>query len=330
MHDDGTDQTNSKIKKITRPLGNLLIWLMLVPIVFGTLICFSELALVIHLEEMAANTQSMLEAAYQPWPYDEIPPINIAAFFSDIQREIALFGTPVSTTAVEIGAVWVPPTPAGGDVDQGTITPPDITVTTPTPTIPDTANTPTNIVPSPTSNPSTPTRAPGFTLTPTIITSTPTPTIWVVTLTYTPEPSTPKPTNTVTPIKTIAPTAVNTIETVLPTTMPTPTTEPSLPPVYFPVRPIAENNGASSVDPGGQGCLGYFGYRNDNPVEVDVPLGERNYLSGAPVSLSPGGDPPTHFYTDRVSPAFEVVWSDPVPITWYLEGRSAVLQWCNP
>ena len=136
-----------------------------------------------------------------------------------------------------------------------------------------------------------------------MITKPTTPATATATKANTPTPVTPQPTSTNTAIATLE---------------------------YFPVRPIAENSGESFVDPDGEGCLAYFGYRNDNPIEIDIPIGERNYLSETPVRIGPETEQPTHFYTDRVSPAFEVVWNNPVPFTWYLDGREAVVQWCNP
>jgi hypothetical protein len=106
-----------------------------------------------------------------------------------------------------------------------------------------------------------------------------------------------------------------------------PTTEP---PVRASVHPIAENNGESYVDPDGQGCLGYFGYRNDNNFEVYIEYGDLNHLSEAPVRIAPGNELPRNFTVERVSPAFEIVWNSQGPITWYLDGREAVLQWCSP
>jgi hypothetical protein len=294
--------------------------------VFGTLVFFSELAMVINLGDFATDTQSKLEAGYKPWPYDQIPPINIAAFFSDIQREIALFGTPEATTTVEVGPFWIPPTATPGIGAETTLTAPAIVTITSTPAKAEITLTPTKGVP--TGTPVTPTKAPTITATPITPTNTPT-TVFQPINTSTPVPE-PESTHTPTPV---TPTPIPTFTKTTPPpviTPNTPTTEASLPPPYYPVRPIAENNGESTVDPGGQGCLGYFGYRNDNTQEVDIPLGALNFLSDTPVSITPDNELPTHFLTDRVSPAFEVVWNTSGPLTWNLDGRTAVLQWCNP
>lgn len=314
------DETQQKPKKQRRawPLGNLILWLLLVPVVFGTLVLFSNLALVVDLEKLAADTRSLLQAQYQAWAYNEIPPINIAAFFSDIQKEIEQQGTPVVTPTIEEGTFWLPPTTEAVDNP------------TPVPVTPASTNTPTNepVVFTPTrgTTPSTtPTTMPRTaTLTPTN-TFPPTATVQIrPTYTNTPEPEEPTSTAraTATATKANTPTPV--------TPQPTYTATPTATLEYFPIRPIAENNGESVVDPDGQGCLAYFGYRNNNSIEIDIPIGERNYLSETPVRIAPESEQPTHFYTDRISPAFEVVWNNPVPFTWYLDGREAVVQWCNP
>jgi hypothetical protein len=96
----------------------------------------------------------------------------------------------------------------------------------------------------------------------------------------------------------------------------------------MPIRPIAENSGQSVPDPDGRGCMAYFGYRNGNPTEIDIPIGDRNHLSPDQVIILPNGEQTTHFYTDRVSPAFEVIWDIEGPLVWTLDGREAVVQWC--
>ena len=178
------DETQQKPKKQRRawPLGNLILWLLLVPVVFGTLVLFSNLALVVDLEKLAADTRSLLQAQYQAWAYNEIPPINIAAFFSDIQKEIEQQGTPVVTPTIEEGTFWLPPTTEA--VDNATpipVTP----APTNTSTIEPVVSTPTKgTTPSitPTRVTRTATLAPTNTLQPTATTQ-----IWP-TITNTPEP----------------------------------------------------------------------------------------------------------------------------------------------
>jgi hypothetical protein len=104
------------------------------------------------------------------------------------------------------------------------------------------------------------------------------------------------------------------------------TSTPTVTPTYAPVRPIAENDGASEIVPGG--CRAYFGYRNDNPRPVDIPLGPRNSLSDDTATVTPGIT--THFEVNRVTGAFSVIWTTPGPITWTLDGRQATANWCNP
>lgn len=310
--------------------GNLLLWLLLVPGVFGVLFFFSQLALVLNLEDLATNTRSMLLAQYMPWSYVEIPPINIEALISDIQRDVQLFGTPEPEPTFEIGEFLRPPTAEATKPPAPTQNPPTLLPTL-TPTtlvdtlIPATQTLTRTVAPTTTQQPSR--------------TSTPTPTATNTTkpiiLTYTqtspPEekPPTKVPTNTP-----VTPSPIPTkVVTDTDTPAPPPATDtPTLPPTLelAPVRPIAENNGLSSVDPEGQGCLAYFGYRNENPVEIDIPIGERNNLSETPVRIGPESEQPTHFYTDRVSPAFEVVWNSGNSFIWTLDGRQAIALWCNP
>jgi hypothetical protein len=345
--DESQDQPQTTPPRPTRrlSLSNLVLWLLLVPVVFGTLIFFSELAFILNLQDLAADTRSLLQAQYNPWPYDEIPPINIEALISDIQKDIKLFGTPAVIPTIEIGEFLKPPTAAATEIRQPTETPetpktaaPSVTQTTAAKTstaipvrtkttIPTATRTKAPVVPTNT-NTATATATATTTLLP-LWTFTPVPS-------NTPEnatPTRPRPTRTFTPTftptKKIPPTFTFTATTevpVPPTEIPTVTT----PVTYLPVRPIAENSGQSIVDPDGKGCLAYFGYRNDNPVEIDIPIGDRNHLSGPTVRIGPESEQPTHFYTDRVSPAFEVVWNIPGSFSWVLDGREAVMKWCNP
>jgi hypothetical protein len=323
--------------------GGLVIWLLLVPVVFGTLLLFSQLAIVFNIEDLAANTRSLLQAKYNPWPYDEIPAINVEALISDIQKDVQLLGTPAPVPTIKIGEFLKPPTPAASLVPQPTNTPetppPTATIAVNTQVAPTPSRTSTRVI-TLTSQPTfTPTRTvfiPSLTFTPETQdnppTRPPTPAKPTLTLTPTPTPTTtPTPTPT-TSTPTPSPTATTPVPPTLTTVPPPPTNTPTAtPPLeYLPVRPIPENNGESTIDPNGQGCLAYFGYRNDNPVEIDIPIGERNFLSEPPVRIEPGTEQTTHFYTDRVSPAFAVVWNSSAPFIWTLDGREAVAQWCNP
>lgn len=319
MTEDQGQQQPEITPKSRRP-KSLVLWLLLVPFIIGILIFFSRLALIINLEDLAADTRSFLQAQYQPWPYDEIPPINIAAFFSDIQKEIELLGTPAVPPTVQEGTFWEPPTPEAPIVAQLTETQegePPVVIPTNTSSI----ATPTKTTPSVT---------PSKVITATQTTRTPTPTLTLIifpTSTLTPEPEDTKPPAPPTLTPTRTPTPTRTTEPVVITDIVIVTTEV---PSRAPVHPIAENNGASFVDPGGQGCVGYFGYRNDNNFEVYIEYGSFNRLSETPIQINPGNELPRNFEVDRVSPAFEVVWNSQGPITWYLDGREAVLQWCNP
>lgn len=341
-------------QKPTRPsrqrlLGGLVAWIILVPVVFGTLIGFSELAMVLDMEQLAADTRSFLQAVYQPWPYDQIPPINVAAFIEDVQKELELLGTPAVTATVQEGAFWVPATPVGEEpqvvdtpVPAEPVPPPTSTpapanptntatatrpVVTPQPTQTPTSTataTRTVVIPLPTQTPIPPTDAPPPTKTPTPPpTQTPTATFTKIIPTLT-------PTQTASPTKTQIPTATRT-PTPRPTSIVSPTITVSTEPPTYHVIPIAENLGESSPDPDGRGCVAFFGYANENPIEVDIPEGEHNYLSQPVVEISPDGSLPTHFLVDhRVSLAFAVVWDVAGPISWFLDGVEATAQWCNP
>jgi hypothetical protein len=314
--------------------GRLVLWLLLVPVVFGTLYLFSQLAISLNLEDLTADTRSLLQAQYDKWKYDEIPPINIAALISDIQKDVQLFGTPIPLPTIEIGEFLRPPA-------EGTQSPqPSGTPVTPQPT-----NTPTALVDTPTQSTPTRTRTSLPTKTLTTPSLTPSPT-WTQTKTPTRtvviQPNTPtskpentepaKPTHTATSSPTPTSTATTPpTHTPTPSPIPPPTDTPTPTPViaYLPVRPIAENSGQSIVDPNGKGCQAFFGYRNDNPDEIEIPIGERNHLSPDPVSILPDGEQTTYFYTDRVSPAFVVIWDIEGPMVWTLDGREAIVQWCT-
>lgn len=360
---ESLEQPKQNERRRTRRLSDLVIWLILTPFVFLTLLCFSELAMIIDLENLAADTRTLLQAAYQPWPYDEIPPIDIAALFSDIQKDLEVLGTPFTTPTVQEGNFWVPVTPTPD-------TNPVLTATEELPFIASATNT--DVFDTPTRPISTSTMTRQATATSTITTA-PTrtfaPTI-APTNTSAPPPEntkTPVPAATTTPVPPATPTSTQTTEptatkiivtststapatntpvpatatpiatatTKIPPTVtvgsPTPETETPAPsPTPILVFPIAENGGESSPDPDGQGCMAIFGYRNESSNEVDIPAGDQNYLSITPVRIEPDDELPTHFRTDRVSPAFGVVWNVPGPISWFLSGQEAVVQWCNP
>jgi hypothetical protein len=91
------------------------------------------------------------------------------------------------------------------------------------------------------------------------------------------------------------------------------------------VRPIAENNGNADQMING-GCRAFFGYRNDNPNEVDVPVGPRNNLDDPAAIINP--PQPTHFLVGRVFGAFEFTWYSGQPLVWTLDGRTATANWC--
>jgi len=96
-------------------------------------------------------------------------------------------------------------------------------------------------------------------------------------------------------------------------------------PTYAPVRPIAENDGNADQVANG-GCRAYFGYRNDNPNEIDIPIGTRNTLDDPAGILNP--PQPTHFLVGWVPGAFEFTWYSGLPLIWTLDGRTAIANWC--
>jgi len=78
----------------------------------------------------------------------------------------------------------------------------------------------------------------------------------------------------------------------------------------------------------GGGCRAFFGYRNDNPQEVDIAYGDQNWIDDPVATDNP--PQPTHFLIGREFQVFEFTWYTGVPLTWWLDGRSAVAAWCNP
>jgi len=113
---------------------------------------------------------------------------------------------------------------------------------------------------------------------------------------------------------------------VTPTTVTPTTVTPVNPtPTYAPVRPIAENDG-EAVQVNFGGCTAYFGYRNDNPNEVDIEYGPQNILDDPAIQAA--HPQPIHFLVGRVFGAFEVTWYTGRDLTWTLDGRTATANWC--
>ncbi len=328
-----------------RLVTDLLPWLALISLILSTMFVFGQLALLVHPGEAGADTRSRLFADYQPWAYNLIPPINIAAFINDIQKEQALLGTP-TPEIVETGVYWVPPTATQELLPRPTNTlglPPTRTATqrppaSPTPTRSITqTKTATRTIATLTALPSATATATATrtSLPPTrTFTVPPQPTITQTntqapTRTFTPVP----PTVTITPIPVtrtftpLPPTFTFTATAVPPTKVP-PTPVPPTPvqTTYTAVRPKLEQSKVSSDIPGG--CQASFGYTNENRREVDIPLGPRNTLSNDNVTTSTGL--PTHFSTGQVSGALQVTWDSGASLTWMLDGRAATANWCSP
>lgn len=333
-----SDRPNEKRR---RSWNDLLLWLALLPLILGSLVCSGQLALLVNLKSFSADTSTRLFASYLPWPYDKIPPLNLPALIKDIENDERAAGALATPVAIVTGEFLVPPTPTASATPQviSTSTPVFYPSSTPEIPLPQATPSPTRMPPS-----STPTTQPTATATATriptrVFTSTPlpppteteappppsaTPTRVPPTATPTqPTPTTP-PQPTATPTKPPSPTAPPPTPT---PTVPTPTyAPPTVTPTYAPVRPVAENDGVSEAVP--EGCRAYFGYRNDNPQEVDIPLGPRNLISDDTAAISPGLT--THFLVGRVFGVFEVVWNSGGPIIWTLDGRSASANWCGP
>jgi hypothetical protein len=326
--------TNSQDQN-NRSIYGLLAWLLLVPMVLSSLVCFGQLALVLNTQFPSAITLSLLNVDYGLWSYDEIAPINLAAFMEDVRREQRLYGQQEPEEVVTGGVYWIPPTPTLGGMVTNTATsepqPTETSTATYTPSFPPSSATPSplptftalpTITPSPTRTNTFPPPRPSPTHTkessdPPPPASTPTNTntpVVAPTVTFT-----PIPTSTFTPLPTLTLTLTLTKETPDEPVLPTPT--------YAPVRPIAEDGGISEPFQGG--CRAYFGYRNANPQEVNIPIGQpRNYFSVTDAVVEPSL--PDQFLIGRVVGAFYVVWTSGEPFSWYLEGAEAVAQWCNP
>lgn len=352
-----------------RPIGELLFWLLLIPVFVGALLCAGQLALVVDLETLASETRSLLAADYRPWAYDLIPPVDIAALIEDVLKDREVYGPPIEPLGEDEnpGPFWIPPSPTATGVDEGPAQENPQPAPTDTP-VPEASSTPTD---APTPTPRTPSPTPSPT-----VTSTPSPTAtntrppFIPTATHTSEP---QPTRT--PTRTASPTASPTLTKIPPTTAPTrtptrrptqtasrtpsptvtltptvtftptkehtptptetftpegpvedPTITPVTPPPVAPVRPVAENGGASEPE-GEMACRAYFGYRNENPQDMNIPVGERNYLTESAISVNPGL--PEVFTVGRVAGAFEVIWDTGGPISWVLDGQSATANWCR-
>lgn len=315
---------NSQNQEKRRSLSDLLLWLALLPVILGTLLCCGQLSLAIRPGTSSANTGSLLKADYGGWAYESIPAIDIERFIRDIEKDRRLYETGGPEGEVIEGVYWEPPTPV---VQIGQITPTAPVLATPTPTLalrtPTKTNTPTSVQPVVTV-----TRGPTATALSTVTrTSTATfPPPPPPTRTFTDEPEeedTPTRTPTQAGTITFTPTATNE-----PTLTEEPTLTPTPTPTYAPVRPFAENNGVSDPVPGG-GCRAFFGYRNDNPQEVDIPYSlERNWIDDPVAQANP--PQPSHFLIGRIFSVFEFTWYTGTDLTWWLDGRPAVVLWCNP
>ena len=345
-----------------RPLYGLLFWLGLLPVIFGSLFSCAQLALiVVSHRDWAADTRSRLSADYQAWAYQQIPALRLDELFNDINEDGRRMGTSIP---VVTAVFWVPQTPTptlpgtiiGTPIAQitATSTPENpfasptggaITTATGTATRQPTGITPTRLPPTASLTPTrtatypppppptythTPEPQPPATNTPVPPTQTPVPpSATPVTPSATPvKPSATPVTPSATPV-TPSPTPITptpiTPTPVTPTAEP-PTPEPPTPvPTYAPVWPIAENDGISAVVPGG--CQATFGYRNDNPTPVDIPIGALNQISDDTAQITPAQ--PTHFLRDRVTGAFQVFWTSGSSIIWSLDGRLATAEWCG-
>lgn len=318
---------NRQNQENRRSIKDLLIWLALIPFILGTLLCCGQLALVLIPGNPSTKTSSLLSADYGGWPYESIPPIDIERFLRDIEREQQLYASGGPEGPVIDGVYWQPPTPV---VEIGLVTPITGTPGTSTPT--QALRTPTRTsTPTPTSAMATAARTPTSTTQPTVtqtVTRTLPPPPPLPTWTFTDEPEeedtrTPTRTRTLTPTATHTATAENTI-----TLTPTATETLTPTPTYAPVRPFAENDGNAEQVPGG-GCRAFFGYRNDNPQPVDIPVSEdRNWIDDPVAQANP--PQPTHFEVGRIFSVFEFTWFTGQDLTWWLDGRPAVATWCNP
>ncbi|MFO7538330.1 MAG: alpha/beta hydrolase, partial [Chloroflexota bacterium] len=184
---------------------------------------------------------------------------------------------------------------------------------------PTASSTPTPIstqTPTPTALPThtataTPTATPLPTSTPTV---TPTATLLPTNTPTATSTATPLPTNTPTSAPTATPLPTNTpppTATPLPTETPLPTSTPI---TGQPLRPILECVAVASDG----SFIAFFGYRNDNEITIDIPIGSSNYFTpwphyrGQPTSFLPGRQ-------------YAVFWaySSGYNLVWHLDGRTA-------
>jgi hypothetical protein len=251
-------------------LRNLLFWLLLLPIVMGSLFLCGQMALWFSPAEQAVDTRSRIKADYQPWQFQQVAAIDVAALQQDIINEQgSAVRIPAST--LQTGDFW-PEQSATPVILAGPVVTPTptesglITVITPTPTSTTLLSTPTQtktFTPTSATATATVTNTPVRTATPTatatptlrVATNTPTsthipttPVVWTptptrtpviihITYTFTPTPtqtntSTITPTPTITSTPTVTPTPTNTST---PTDTPTPTD--TVPPPTFTFTP---------------------------------------------------------------------------------------------
>ncbi len=336
-------------------LRDLIRWLSLIPVVLLFLTVCGQLALT-KPKSPAADTRSLLQADYQPWPFIVFRPVNPA-----IVQEIMQDQGPENRLEqpVATGSIWPIPTPTKGKVasiptstrepevtqDRTPTEPPPPTNTATPPAIPTstktlshtptytatltrvpipTATKPVVFVPSSTPKP----RHPKRTSSPTA-TSTGGPTF---TLTQTTSPTgTPTPTYTLGPSPTHTPTVPAPIATFTPTSSPaiTPTDTATDPGSPLKVVPVLE--GAPDRNPDGS-CTATWGYDNPNPFTVIIPVdltpgSPHNRFSPPPADR---GQPGT-FLPGRHTHIFTTTWGSGGSggdIKWILDGNTDTAAWC--
>ncbi len=331
-------------------LRDLIRWLSLIPVVLLFLTVCGQLALT-KPKSPAADTRSLLQADYQPWPFIVFRPVNPA-----IVQEIMQDQGPENRLEqpVVTGSIWLIPTPTKGKVafiptstrepevtqDRTPTEPPPPTNTATLPAIPTstktlshtptytatltrvpipTATKPVVFVPSSTPKP----RHPKRTSSPTA-TSTGGPTF---TLTQTTSPTgTPTPTYTLGPSPTHTPTVPAPIATFTPTSSPAITPTDNDPGHRLRIIPIQE--GAAVRNPDGS-CTATWGYQNPNSFTVIIPV---NGDLGSPLNRffpSPAdrGQPST-FLPGRQKGAFTTTWSSGRRLIWVLDRHFDVAGWC--
>jgi hypothetical protein len=338
-----------------RSFKGIFVWLALILLILFTLLCCGQIAMYFVSPNQGNYTGSLLSADYKAWPYVRIPPVNATALLADILKDQARLGTPVPEETIIFGNYWRFPTSTAVSIsmDQTETPVPNHTSTSAAPSTLPVTQTATLTPPATLTN----TTLPTSTQRPT---STPLPTITATfTVTYIPPThtatlsppqstrtpvSSPLPTrtttNTLTPSPrppatiTFTPTLTHTpTPTFTSTPTPTGTNTPTITntptyttPTYAPLRPIAENNGIADQINGG--CRAYFGYRNDNPNDVDIQVGPLNFLNDPAAAANP--PQPTHFLVGRVFGVFEFTWYTGLPLIWSLDNRTATANWCYP